>query len=199
MPYCDERKIFWYTPARTASRSCAEIIAFLKFSEVRSHNFITREEQMGYHLICNTRSPYTRLVSLYQLKKFQLSNNIPEFVTWLKNRLTYQSNMTQFEWDRLHPFREIKKSGIQLKEIIKQENLLEDVLKLNLTRENLNPTLFKLINDKIIINLYSEEHFEKKNWFEYYNQEISDLISKNFEYEFDMFGYNLNYWKDGTP
>lgn len=199
MPYCYQRKIFWYTPARTASRSCSEIISYLKFTDVNSHYFISKDEQRNFHFICNVRNPYTRLVSLYQLKKSEHPNYISDFENWLINKFKYPAQNKFLDWETLHPYEDFKKFQIQIKEIIKQESILEDVLKLQIIRENLNPTLFEIIHDKIFINRYKEENFEKKNWSEYYNENIADLVKKNLEYEFEMFNYNINYWKDGTP
>lgn len=36
-------------------------------------------------------------------------------------------------------------------------------------------------------------------WQFYYNQKIADLVFKNLEKQFELFNYNKDYWKDGTP
>jgi hypothetical protein len=40
---------------------------------------------------------------------------------------------------------------------------------------------------------------KRKNWKEFYNQELADLVYEKFLEQFQLFGYHKDSWKDVTP
>jgi hypothetical protein len=39
----------------------------------------------------------------------------------------------------------------------------------------------------------------RKSWFDFYNQKLADLVFNKLEEQFNLFGYDRNSWKNGTP
>jgi hypothetical protein len=53
--------------------------------------------------------------------------------------------------------------------------------------------LSNVISENIETNRYkSESKFR-------YNQYLADIVYNNLKKDFDLFGYNKNSWKNGTP
>jgi hypothetical protein len=57
---------------------------------------------------------------------------------------------------------------------------------------------------QVIENQYINEFKDKTDkvrmpWYTEYNQKTADFVYEICKPQFEMFGYNKNYWKDGTP
>ena len=86
---------------------------------------------------------------------------------------------------------------------IRVEFLSDDLKSLNfidLSQPKINEVWTKVILE----NTYNHEfkYIEtdsKKSWYDFYNQNIADLVFMNLEKQFELFGYDRNSWKNGTP
>jgi hypothetical protein len=75
---------------------------------------------------------------------------------------------------------------------VKMENFEKDIKSLWFVKENLG-SLSNVISENIETNRYkSESKFR-------YNQYLADIVYNNLKKDFDLFGYNKNSWKNGTP
>jgi hypothetical protein len=75
---------------------------------------------------------------------------------------------------------------------VKMENFGNDIKSLWFVKENLG-SLSNVISENIETNRYkSESKIE-------YNQYLADIVYNNLKKDFDLFGYNKNSWKNGTP
>lgn len=202
MPYLEDKKIFWYTPARTASRSCSLVLEYFNFAYPRSHASFYNVEQYDYYFICNVRNPLSRLVSLYELLSDDSQGDMKDtrdFNMWLESKLEVEKGLKHYEWWNLYIFDQLNRIQVKPDYLVKTENLYADICEIPFVKQEMNDELSKILDENIKENRYSELRKIEKNWYEYYNQRTADLVCKNLEYEFEMFNYNTNYWKDGTP
>jgi hypothetical protein len=194
MNYSDVLKVNWITPRRTATRSCSEVQKFYNFDIIGSHEFNSYNQRKDYTLIFNIRNPYQRLVSIFYLWKIHNPHKDSiKFNFWVKIVL-----------DDLH--KNINYYQIFLDEIINQlpkipdyylkTEFLEKDLKKLWFIDNNSIELNKVIEDNIIKNKYSSSDTP---WQSFYNQELADFVYSRTEKQFELFNYNKNYWKDGTP
>lgn len=194
MPFCNKRKIFWYTPARTASRSIGTILEFLNFKYPFSHDFWGMADKLDYFSIWTVRNPYNRIVSLYNWE-FENNNKFNvSFLDWVKAQFENPISTS----DKLSNYIHVYKNKNLPKRVVKYENLKEDLFKLDLIKTNLNEGLLSVIKNQIDNNNY-KNILGRTNWKELYNEKIADFVLKTLDYEFEMFNYNINSWKDGTP
>ena len=56
-----------------------------------------------------------------------------------------------------------------------------------------------LIQNHIVNNVYSNEFGKRIPWQEYYNNSLSNYVYSFLEKDFQLFGYDKNSWKNGTP
>ena len=66
--------------------------------------------------------------------------------------------------------------------------------------------LWFIDNGSIELNEVIEDSIKKNNflssdipWQSFYNQKLADFVYSRTEEQFELFNYNKNYWKDGTP
>lgn len=196
MNYSDELKVFWITPMRTATRTCAELQKILNFDMVGQHFGFLSKEKFDYNLVLNIRSPYPRMVSLYHLFNFHYPNSSLMFEPWV-NMVTTMKYHTLSVYDFY--LDEIVKKSIKPPDYyVRTEFLNEDLRKLPFVKNNLNK-LDNFFQNQVIHNKYVNEFGNRKPWKEYYTQEISDIVYSKMEEQFKLFNYNKDYWKDGTP
>ena len=66
--------------------------------------------------------------------------------------------------------------------------------------------LWFIDNGSIELNEVIEDSIKRNNfvssdipWQSFYNQQLADFVYSRTEEQFELFNYNKNYWKDGTP
>jgi hypothetical protein len=202
MNFSDNHKTCWVTPMRTATRSCIKIQNFFEFDRVGQHDIINYEDKKDYDIIFNIRSPYPRIVSLFKIFCFHNTDYNIDFNLWLRKVVDdfHRNNHFYYTIHLDHIMKKIHKRPTYL---IKVEFLEEDLKKIPIIQNNLL-SLSEIFENQIRRNGYFDEFgkFSEKMsipWQSYYNQESADLVFKTTENQFNIFNYNRNYWKDGTP
>lgn len=91
MNYCDEHKLLWAAPIRTASRAVSEVLRHLGFVDpvsglpltehAHTHAITVPNDKSDYAVLVNVRNPYARMASIY---KWSEKHRPPmSFATWL--------------------------------------------------------------------------------------------------------------------
>jgi hypothetical protein len=193
MNYSDVLKVNWITPRRTATRSCSEVQKFYNFDIIGSHEFNSYNQRKDYTLILNIRNPYSRLVSIFNLWKIHYPDKTIDFNVWIKSAL-----------DDLH--KNVNYYQIFLDKIVNQLPKIPDYyLRTEFLEQDLKKLWF-IDNESIEVIKIIEDNIKKNNylssdtsWQSFYNQELADFVYSRTQEQFELFGYNKNYWKDGTP
>lgn len=199
MPYSDNLKVFWFTPMRAATRSCSKMLQHLDFTDL-SHEFIEDKLHEQYYCTSNIRNPYSRLVSIYHIYCYQFKKEPNNFRDWVIKKLreevefptktlNYQINLSKI-FSSCNRFPDY---------FIRQEFLEEDIRNLWFIKENMSEELEIIIQDNIVNNGYLNEFGERDPWQEYYNNSLSNYVYNFLEKDFQLFGYDKNSWKNGTP
>lgn len=202
MNYSDKHKICWVTPMRTATRSCTKIQNFFEFDSSAGHDVINYEDKKEYDIIFNIRSPYPRIVSLFKIFCFHHNTYNTDFNLWLQMVTDDIHRQANFGYN-IHLDDIMKKIHKPPTYFVKVEYLEDDLKKIPLIKNNLS-FLNDIFENEIRRNGYSFEfsrYSEKMNfpWQSYYNQKTADLVFTATENQFEIFNYNRDFWKDGTP
>ena len=192
MNYNDDLKVVWLTPQKTGTRSCGPIMFKIGFEsntlrDVPSHDLEIPVGKENYYLVMNVRNPYDRVLSLYSLYCLHAGNNPIEFEKWINDKYVffkYKYSICLYDMIQRLP---------KLPDYyVKMENFGNDIKSLWFVKENLG-SLSNVISENIKTNRYkSESKFR-------YNQYLADIVYNNLKKDFDLFGYNKNSWKNGTP
>lgn len=193
MAYNDLLKVYWITPLRTASRSCGPILQHFEFT-LNDHDLKIPQEKIHYYHICNVRNPYSRLVSLYKLfvhNRKHLNINFEDWIDGVFNNV-FESYDNQVELNLL--------LSKPIDRIVRLEFLEGDLKEIYFIKENFE-NLTEIFERNIKTNEYlgEFEEFDDREWYSFYNQNMADKVFKKLEKQFELFNYNRNYWKDGTP
>jgi len=193
MNYSNALKVNWVTPIRTATRACIEIQKFYNFDVFGIHEAMVKNKN-DYQLIFNIRNPYSRLVSIFYLWKIHNPK---------KNSILFEDWVKAFT-DKLHSnvdtytlfLDKIVDSLPKPPDFYVRLEFLEFDLRNLWFIDNQSVDVNNLIKNNITKNKYKSSDIP---WESYYNQELADLVYSRMERQFEMFNYNKNYWKDGTP
>lgn len=200
MTYSDEFKVCWFTPMRTATRSTHTLLKALGFHSLGTHSFSYPSERFGYRLISNIRNPYSRMVSLFSLYSIHKNNFTFDFKNWAD----YALNDDEFEVGyQLRYDKKILSLNEKFFKFVKVENYVEDLSGLdfiNLRKREIE----NIWNNTILRNSYEYEFKkissdDKKTWMDFYDDEIASLVYSKLKYQFELFDYDKNSWKNGTP
>lgn len=198
MPYSEELKVFWFTPKRTASRSCATICDFFKFTEINNHRPPNKKQFPNYHFVCNVRNPYSRMLSLYDLVNFNKTKVPNQFKEWAMAKLREEVEIPNFTEDiQSNLSRIFEQQGMYPNQYVRFENLEEDLNKLEFFKNGKNEVLDMIIKSNIRRNVYRSKFFTSP-WQNYYDEELANYVYSFLEKDFLLFGYDKNSWKDGT-
>jgi hypothetical protein len=199
MPFSHNLKVFWFTPIRTASRSCNKLQEHLKFTDLYSHNFPETQLEREYFFISNIRNPYSRVVSIYYLYCFHSKKNPDNFGDWVVKRLQQEvevpSSRLEYQINLSSIYSEYKKFPDYF---VRVENFEDDIRNLWFVKENMSDEVEKIIKETIVNNSYSKEFGNRLPWQEYYNNSLSNDVYNFLEKDFLLFGYDKNSWKNGT-
>lgn len=199
MTYSDEYKVCWFTPQRTATRTTHELLKVCGFKALGAHSFFLPKERSDYMLISNIRNPYSRMVSLFFLYSLHKKN----FDFIFKNWCEYALSDSKFDNDyQLRYDITMRRAGRNFDRFIKVENYDKDLEKLEFI-DLTKPEIQDVWQNVILKNGYTHEFKmiqteERKSWFDFYDEEIANLVYEKLEEQFNLFGYNKNSWINGT-
>lgn len=203
MNYSDKHKICWVTPMRTATRSCLEIQKGLDFDRYGFHEIYNYQDKLSYDLLFNIRSPYPRIVSLYKIFCHHNQNNFSlDFDSWVKNVTNSDHRKFNFYYN-IHLDDMVNQCFKKPDYLIKVEYLEKDLKKIPSIKDNFSK-ISDIFTKNILHNNFENEFgkFSEKAklpWQNFYNQKIADLVFTATENQFEIFNYNRDFWKDGTP
>lgn len=200
MTYSNELKVCWYTPQRTATRTTHVLLEALGFTGLGSHTFHFPPERSDYFLISNVRNPYPRMVSLFSLYSIHKKEYSFDFAKWCEYALTDEKFDEEYQ---LRYERKIFSLHRKFDKFIRVESFSEDLKSLSFIDTN-NPKIQQIWKNNILNNGYTYEfknieNANRTHWSDFYTVRLSDLVYKNLKEQFDLFGYEKNSWKNGTP
>jgi hypothetical protein len=161
------------------------------------HRLQIPEGKEDYDLLFNIRNPYSRMVSVFMLFCHHQNNFEREFKSFV-TVYNVLDNPYQLSLDKIVLNFDKPKIKYIRTEFLDQD--LKSVQKL--TNQFVN--MGEIYNDFVLTNQYTNE-FEtqiggkRRPWRSFYTQEIADKVLSLTENQFDLFNYNKDYWKDGTP
>ena len=199
MTYSDELKVCWYTPQRTATRTTHILLEALGFTGVGAHFFNFPSTKSDYYLVSNIRNPYSRMVSLFTLDSIHKNNYNLDFEKWCEYALSDDKFDQAFQ---LRYERKILSLDKKFDKFIKVERLSDDLKTLSFIDFS-NPKIQDIWQRNILNNGYTHEFKNIKNdvrtnWFDFYTEELADLVYNNLKEQFDLFDYERTSWKNGT-
>lgn len=184
-------------PMRACTRSVVSLFRQLESFVNRSHNLTIPEDKLDYTLVFNIRNPLPRIVSIYWLWSLHTENFDRDFEEWLYDHKSWEDDY------QLHLQNYIKVLPKQPDYFVRTEFFNEDLMKIEPVKDFFL-SLGEKYDNHVLINNFIHE-FENKTskvrvpWYEQYNQKSADFVYEICKPQFEMFGYNKNYWKDGTP
>lgn len=192
MHLSDELEVIWLTPQRTGTRSTIYLLKELHF-QIGAHNWEIPKEKSHYKIVCNVRNPYSRLTSIFFLQSLHLKNFDRDFKTWVfssfEDKYFFQNYQINFH-ENLPP----------VDFYVKIENFIDSIFLLSFINFD-DSTIKKTLEENILTNHYKDEFSEfitRKDWKQYYDEELASFVYEKLKIQFDMFKYEKNSWY-GTP
>jgi hypothetical protein len=195
MPYSESLKVFWFTPMRTASRSCNELLRHLDFTDF-SHELDKNKIREQYYFVSNIRNPYSRLVSIYHLYCYHRKKEPNDFRDWATKQLGENVHYPIYQIFLSKIFSSCNKLPDYF---VRQEFLEEDIRNLWFIKDSMSEHIEYIIQNTIVSNRYFKEFGKINPWQEYYDDSLSNYVYNFLEKDFQLFGYDKNSWKNGTP
>jgi len=181
----EKYKYLWYGPERTGSRGVARILCFygFKFKDINqnsfnkniddtyfrnyTHLYYQDRKYSEYKVICNTRNPYSRALSLY--KNFANKGTFKDYIHNIKNDETGIINI-------------IKNPQLQKQPdyVIRLEHFGEDIKKL--------PFIYDVLTEKQLDDMTISGK-EIDEWESFYDSDMKEIVYNLCEHQFDIFGY----------
>lgn len=184
--YSDEYKFIWIAPEKNATSSTAQILTLygckFKGKEVYqpftpnpfwfSQKIPKINSTNNYQILISARNPYGRVYSIFK-SKFDGA--------FIKDKI----NFKRFVYDGINysGLKDLITKKIEISkdfEIIRLENLYEDLKKINFINERLTDSQLKNILDW---------PFPIRDWEKFYDKDTKKIVYKLLEHQFDMFRY----------
>lgn len=184
-------------PMRSCTRSSVTLLKHDETFVNRGHDLIIPEDKLDYTLVFNIRNPLPRIVSIYWLWCLHNKNFNQNFEEWLYDHYFWE------EYYQLHLETYLGMLPKQPDYFVRTEFFNEDLMKIKPLNE-----YFKSLGEDyesiVIHNQYLNEFKDKTDkvrlpWYTEYNQKSADFVYEICKPQFEMFDYNKNFWKDGTP
>ncbi len=197
MSYIEKYKVVWLMPMRACTRSSVSLLKHCDSFVNRGHELLIPEDKLDYTLVFNIRNPLPRIVSIYWLSCLHNQNFYKNFEEWL-----YEHEYWEEDY-QLHLPLYLEVLPKKPDYFVRTEFYNEDLMNIKPLKE-----YFISLGDeyhyRVIENQYINEFKDKTDkirlpWYTEYNQKTADFVYDICKPQFEMFGYNKNYWKDGTP
>ncbi len=139
------------------------------------------------------------MVSLFTLDSIHKNNYNLDFEKWCEYALSDDKFDQAFQ---LRYERKILSLDKKFDKFIKVERLSDDLKTLSFIDFS-NPKIQDIWQRNILNNGYTHEFKNIKNdvrtnWFDFYTEELADLVYNNLKEQFDLFDYERTSWKNGT-
>lgn len=198
MNFSEKYNCYWFTPKRTGTRSVKELLLVLGF-QIADHTFDLNKKNQDSIFISNVRNPYSRLVSLFHLYLHHISNFDMKFDEWVYETLKKPLICDSYQF---YYHKDILKLDRPFNKFVRLENFENDIKSINFI-DFTNPKISKEFEFNIKNNRYQTEfenqmNKKRKNWKEFYNGELANLVHVNFIEQFELFGYHKDSWKNGA-
>ena len=199
MHFSEKYKCYWFTPQRTGTRSTKELLRVLGF-QTMDHHFTFDTTKKDYFFVSNVRNPYSRLVSLFYLYSHHLNNFHKQFNIWVHDSINHSPSAEKYQF-YYHQYYQYL--GRPFDKFVRQENLVDDLKSIGFIDLN-KPEISAEFERNILNNRYEKEfegqmNEKRKNWKEFYNEELANFVYEKFIEQFQLFGYHKDSWKNVTP
>ena len=196
MYYSEKYKSQWWLPPRTASRMVKKILERLEFIDHDGHHTLTIKDP-NWDLNILIRNPYSRSVSYWLLnnEKNYNTNKFVEFSDSIYKLHDYLAAITNKDFK--NPSRVLHSQNITNYNLVRYESLLEDLLKISYIKEN----QMELREELSIFDLgnapWRKDRPKEliKPYYEFYSQELADIVYTQKQSEFDLGNYHRDSWK----
>lgn len=181
---------------RTASRVSRALMENLKFN-CEGHTTVIPKGKEDYDILFNIRNPYPRMASVFMLYCFHKNNFNITFENFINS---YKVLDIPYQLSLDKRVNDLKSTNLQF---IRMEFLHEDLMSIKKLKERFLD-MGEDYENIVLDNRYSKEFENKightrKPWQSFYDQKIADKVLSLTENQFNLFNYNKDYWKDGTP
>jgi hypothetical protein len=196
MYYSEKHKSQWWLPPRTASRMVKKILERLEFIDHDGHHTLTIKDP-NWDLNILIRNPYSRSVSYWLLnnEKNYNTNKFVEFSDSIYKSHDYLADITNKDFK--NPSRVLHSQNITNYNLVRYESLLEDLLKISYIKEN----QMELREELSIFDLgnapWRKDRPKElvKPYYQFYTQELADIVYIQKQSEFDLGNYHRDSWK----
>ena len=196
MYYSETYKVHWWGPPRIASRALSSIPQTLKFKDNRDgHNLTIINPE--WEVILPIRNPYSRAVSWWNLRHNgphkEQEKSFEEYIDFPDNEYL---NMNEGHlWE---PISTIKKHGLKIKNVIRYEYMVDDLMKIDFVENNFDDVI-----DQLFYLKYNSRKDYRKEYLQFgdtpvckfYNQRLADIVWEAKRFEFEEWGYQRDSWK----
>lgn len=184
-------------PQRACTRSSVSLLKHCDSFVNRGHELSIPEDKLDYTLVFNIRNPLPRIVSIYWLWCLHNRDFYRNFEEWL-----YEHEYWEEDY-QLHLPLYLEVLPKKPDYFVRTEFYNEDLMNIKPLKEFFI-SLGNNYHEQVIENQYINEFKDKTDkvrlpWYTEYNQKTADFVYEICKPQFEMFGYNKNYWKDGTP
>ena len=192
-------KTHWWGPPRIASRALMTIPRALGFQDNKDGHSLTVINP-DWDVVYPIRNPYSRAVSWWNLRHNGRDSAVK------KDHISFEEFIKKPDNEYFHiqpnhlwePTSMVEKNGQKVRNIIRYEHLIDDLLEIDFIKENLQT----LSNELYILKYqsrdnYRNEYIPRANYpiHSFYTEEIADIVWENKKFEFIGGDYKRDSWK----
>jgi hypothetical protein len=199
MFFSEQYKVHWWGPPRIASRALMLIPTALGFNNNRDgHNPTIINPE--WDVVLPIRNPYSRAVSWWHLR-----HNEPKIPDDFKNisfeefiRKDSNEYLTMDLGTPWEPISQIRKHNLKIRNIIRYEHLVDDLMQIDFVIEN-----FETLKEPLYNLKYQQRDAYRNDYIQhirtpvcsFYTQELADIVWEKKQFEFQEWGYEKDSWK----
>jgi hypothetical protein len=155
---------------------------------IHSHHTNLFTNHNNFKLLLTVRNPYSLMFSY--LNFYPKEDSVSTIIDYFENSLQREFYQTNSIWNSYQSFQERAPDYV-----LRLENLYEDYSKIPFINSS-EMFLSGELEKQCKIKKNEKPEIFKRNWKDYYNQTIADLVYYNFSNYFESFGYNKDSWKE---